>query len=116
MYKELTRSQATASWSAPRPRKSGSTISLELGWQLYLCSSPPYLLQIGERIGGCAIHTDLALRRPDAEAACGARQPQSGAGGAAWTRPPEKPHAHQKYWRELLEQVGGRVRARHCSS
>ena len=26
------------------------------------------------------------------------------------TRPPEKPHAHQKYWQELLGQVGGRVR------
>ena len=27
------------------------------------------------------------------------------------TRPAEKPHAHQKYWQELLGQVGGRVRA-----
>jgi 4-hydroxy-tetrahydrodipicolinate synthase len=27
------------------------------------------------------------------------------------TRPPDKPHAHQKYWQELLGQVGGRVRA-----
>ena len=26
------------------------------------------------------------------------------------TRPPEKPHAHQKYWQELLGQVGGAVR------
>ena len=26
------------------------------------------------------------------------------------TRPSEKPHAHQKYWQELLGQVGGRVR------
>jgi 4-hydroxy-tetrahydrodipicolinate synthase len=26
------------------------------------------------------------------------------------TRPPEKPHAHQKYWQELLGQTGGRVR------
>ena len=26
------------------------------------------------------------------------------------TRPPDKPHAHQKYWQELLGQVGGRVR------
>jgi 4-hydroxy-tetrahydrodipicolinate synthase len=27
------------------------------------------------------------------------------------TRPAEKPHAHQKYWQELLGQVGGAVRA-----
>ncbi len=27
------------------------------------------------------------------------------------TRPAEKPHAHQKFWQELLGQVGGRVRA-----
>jgi len=26
------------------------------------------------------------------------------------TRPAEKPHAHQKYWQELLGQVGGTVR------
>src|SRR5260370_42583792 len=26
------------------------------------------------------------------------------------TRPVEKPHAHQKYWQELLGQVGGAVR------
>ena len=26
------------------------------------------------------------------------------------TRPPGKPHAHQKYWQELLGQVGGPVR------
>ena len=31
---------------------------------------------------------------------------------ARWgTRPPEKPASHQKYWQELLGQVGGRVRA-----
>jgi len=30
---------------------------------------------------------------------------------ALWgTRPPEKPHSHQKYWQELLGQVGGAVR------
>ena len=30
---------------------------------------------------------------------------------ALWgTRPPEKPHSHQKYWQELLGQVGGSVR------
>jgi len=30
---------------------------------------------------------------------------------ALWgTRPAEKPHAHQKYWQELLGQVGGSVR------
>ena len=26
------------------------------------------------------------------------------------TRPPEKPQAHQKYWQELLGQVGGPTR------
>jgi 4-hydroxy-tetrahydrodipicolinate synthase len=27
------------------------------------------------------------------------------------TRPPEKPHSHQKYWQSLLGQVGGSVRS-----
>ena len=27
------------------------------------------------------------------------------------TRPAEKPHAHQKYWQDLLGQTGGHVRA-----
>ena len=28
----------------------------------------------------------------------------------AKTKPPEKPQAHQKYWQELLGQVGGPTR------
>jgi 4-hydroxy-tetrahydrodipicolinate synthase len=82
---------------------------VELGWRLYLCSNPPYLFQTstdrrifeytnlafaGEVSRGRAVRDSLdpvrvAFRR---------------------TRPLEKPHAHAKYWQELLGQAGGAVR------
>jgi 4-hydroxy-tetrahydrodipicolinate synthase len=82
---------------------------VELGWRLYLCSNPPYLFQTstdrrifeytnlafaGEVKRGRAVRDSLdpvraAFRR---------------------TRPLEKPHAHAKYWQELLGQAGGAVR------
>lgn len=81
----------------------------ELNWQLYLCSSPPYLLQTAADRRMRA-YTDLAFAGRFAEARAlrdslaPVRQALSG------TRPAEKPHAHQKYWQELLGQTGGRVR------
>ena len=54
---------------------------VELGWRLYLCSSPPYLIQTAadKRMRE---YTDLAFAGETAQGARGARQPRSGAQGA----------------------------------
>jgi 4-hydroxy-tetrahydrodipicolinate synthase len=82
---------------------------IELNWQLYLCSSPPCLLQtkMDRRMRE---YTDLAFSG-DFEAARRVRDSLDPVGDALRrTRPSEKPHAHQKYWQELLGQAGGAVR------
>ncbi|MFC2968903.1 dihydrodipicolinate synthase family protein [Acidimangrovimonas pyrenivorans] len=82
---------------------------LELNWQLYLCSSPPFLLQTAadRRMRD---YTDLAFagKVEEARALRDSLEPVRRA--LRETRPAEKPHAHQKYWQELLGQAGGRVR------
>lgn len=82
---------------------------LELNWKLYLCSSPPFLLQTAKD-RRMHEYTQAAFegRADDARAISASLEPVR---EALWgTRPPEKPHAHQKYWQELLGQVGGTVR------
>jgi 4-hydroxy-tetrahydrodipicolinate synthase len=55
-------------------------------------------------------YTDLAFRG-EAEKARAIRDSLNPVREALrGTRPAEKPHSHQKYWQELLGQVGGRVR------
>ena len=82
---------------------------IELDWRLYLCSSPPYLLQTA-RDRRMHDYTQAAF----AGDAAGARRISESLNpvraALRRTRPPEKLHAHQKYWQELLGQVGGRVR------
>ena len=53
---------------------------VELDWQLYLCSSPPYLFQT-KADRRMREYTDLALRGDIAQAQRCARQPQPGARG-----------------------------------
>ena len=82
---------------------------LALGWRLYLCSTPPMLLQtaVDHRIHD---YTQLAF----AGDAAGARsvrdslQPAREAFKAS--KPDGKPQAHSKVWQALLGQVGGAVR------
>jgi 4-hydroxy-tetrahydrodipicolinate synthase len=82
---------------------------VELNWQLYLCSSPPYLIQTK---GDTRMrqYTDMAF----AGDVKGAREVWKSLEPVRHalksTRPSEKPHAHQKYWQDLLGQVGGHVR------
>jgi len=82
---------------------------VELGWQLYLCSSPPYLIQTAadKRMRE---YTDLAFAGEvdKARAVRDSLEPVRKA--LKGTRPPGKPHSHQKYWQDLLGQVGGGVR------
>ncbi len=82
---------------------------IELGWQLYLCSSPPYLLQTKHDLRMRA-YTDLALNGDHAAARTISASLEPVRHALKSTRPLEKPHAHQKYWQTLLGQVGGSVR------
>ncbi len=82
---------------------------LELDWRLYLCSSPPYLLQT-KHDRRMREYTDLAFAGEAAKARIVRDSLNPARRALASTRPPEKPHAHPKYWQELLGQHGGPVR------
>ena len=83
---------------------------VELGWRLYLCSSPPYLIQT-KSDRRMHEYTELAMAGEvnKARAVRDSLEPVRHA--LKSTRPGGKPQAHQKYWQELLGQVGGPVRA-----
>jgi 4-hydroxy-tetrahydrodipicolinate synthase len=82
---------------------------VELGWRLYLCSSPPYLMQTKvDRL--MREYTDLAFRVEVAKARAVRDSLEPVRQALRRSRPKEKPPAHSKYWQELLGQVGGRVR------
>jgi 4-hydroxy-tetrahydrodipicolinate synthase len=83
---------------------------IELNWKLYLCSSPPFLIQTAtDRRMHDYTEAAFAGRHDEARAISASLDPIREA--LMGTRPAEKPHAHQKYWQELLGQIGGRVRA-----
>ncbi|MDH3235472.1 MAG: dihydrodipicolinate synthase family protein [Alphaproteobacteria bacterium] len=82
---------------------------VELGWRLYLCSSPPYLIQTAHdrRMHD---YTQLAFAG-EIEKARAVRDSLDPVRQALRrTRPGGKPQAQQKYWQELLGQAGGPVR------
>jgi 4-hydroxy-tetrahydrodipicolinate synthase len=82
----------------------------ELGWKLYLCSSPPYHLQTA-RDRRMHEYTQLAFTG-DFAAARRVRDSLNPVREAMRrSRPADKPQAFGKYWQELLGQVGGPVRA-----
>jgi 4-hydroxy-tetrahydrodipicolinate synthase len=82
---------------------------VELGWRLYLCSSPPYLYQtkVDRRMRD---YTDLAFKGEVAKAKAIRDSLEPVRKALRGTRPAEKPPAHSKYWQELLGQIGGPVR------
>ena len=82
---------------------------IDLGWRLYLCSSPPYLLQT-KHDRRMRTYTDLALAGKIAEARTVRDSLEPVRQALKGTRPGGKPQAHQKYWQELLGQAGGPVR------
>jgi 4-hydroxy-tetrahydrodipicolinate synthase len=82
---------------------------VELGWQLYLCSNPPYLMQTAADLR-IREYTDLAFAG-DIKRARTVRDSLNPVRDALRsTRPAEKPNAHTKYWQDLLGQSGGPVR------
>ena len=82
---------------------------VELGWQVYLCSTPPFLLQTSADRRMQA-YTELAFQGRIAEARKIRDSLHPVRMALKESRPPGKAAAHQKYWQELLGQVGGRVR------
>lgn len=82
---------------------------VELGWQLYLCSNPPYLMQT-KADRRMRAYTDLAFRGDIKEARVIRDSLQPVRDAIKRTRPKEKPPAHVKYWQELLGQAAGPVR------
>ena len=81
----------------------------ELGWKLYLCSSPPYQLQT-KADRRMFEYTQLAFQGRFAEARKVRDSLQPVRQAILDTKPGGKPQAHGKYWQELLGQVGGSVR------
>jgi 4-hydroxy-tetrahydrodipicolinate synthase len=82
---------------------------VELGWQVYLCSNTPYLLQTAAD-RRMREYTELAMRGDIARARAVRDSLDPVRAAIKRTRPAEKPQAHSKYWQELLGQVGGKVR------
>ena len=79
---------------------------VELGWQVYLCSTPPYLLQTAadrrmHEYTSLAFQGNVAAARAVRDSLDPVRHALKS------TRPPGKAAAHQKYWQELLGQAGG---------
>jgi 4-hydroxy-tetrahydrodipicolinate synthase len=79
---------------------------IELGWNLYLCSTPPFLLQtaVDQRMND---YTALALagKHEQARQVNASLQPVRDAIKAS--KPAGKPQAHGKYWQALAGQAGG---------
>ncbi len=82
----------------------------KLNWQLYLCSSPPYLLQTKNDLR-MHEYTELAFAGEIEKARIIRDSLQPVRDALKNTRPGGKPQAHQKYWQELIGQAGGPVRA-----
>jgi 4-hydroxy-tetrahydrodipicolinate synthase len=81
----------------------------ELGWRLYLCSSPPFHLQTknDQRMNE---YTRLAFAGKFDEARRVRDSLNPVREAMKHSKPADKPQAFGKYWQELLGQVGGRVR------
>ncbi len=109
MYAELTRLAGDRILVSTASEEEWLDNILELNWQLYLCSSPPYLIQskVDRRMRE---YTDLAFSGKAEEARRVRDSRERVRAALKNTRPPEKPHSHQKYWQHLLGQAGGAVR------
>jgi 4-hydroxy-tetrahydrodipicolinate synthase len=82
---------------------------IELGWKLYLCSTPPFLLQtaVDQRMNE---YTRLAFEGKYDEARKVRDSLEPVRQALRQSKPKGKPQAHGKYWQELIGQHGGPVR------
>ncbi|MFN4170883.1 MAG: dihydrodipicolinate synthase family protein [Pseudorhodobacter sp.] len=110
MYRELTQMARDRILVSTASEEEWLDNIEELGWQLYLCSSPPYLIQTA-RDRRMRDYTDAAFAGDFARAREIRDSLERVREALRDTRPAEKPHSHQKYWQDLLGQTGGHVRA-----
>jgi 4-hydroxy-tetrahydrodipicolinate synthase len=110
MYAELTKLAGDKLIVSTASEEEWLDNIVELKWQIYLCSNPPFLFQTAadKRMRE---YTDLAFagRVDEAKRVRDSLEPVREA--FKRTRPHEKPHAHAKYWQDCLGQTGGEVRA-----
>jgi 4-hydroxy-tetrahydrodipicolinate synthase len=110
MYKELTQLASDRIIVSTASEEEWLDNIIELSWRLYLCSSPPYLIQTA-RDRRMRDYTDAAFAGNIQAARDISASLDPVREALKSTRPAEKPHAHQKYWQDLLGQTGGHVRA-----
>jgi 4-hydroxy-tetrahydrodipicolinate synthase len=109
MYVQLTRLAGEKILVSTSSEEEWFDNIVELGWQLYLCSNPPFLMQTAsdQRMRE---YSELAFKG-EIKRARAVRDSLNPVREAIHkTRPAEKPHAHAKYWQDLLGQSGGPVR------
>jgi len=108
-YAELTRLAGEQLIVSSSSEEDWLDNMVELGWQVYLCSTPPYLLQTpaDRRMHE---YTELAFQGNLGKAREVSASLDPVRAALKSTRPPGKAAAHQKYWQELLGQAGGPVR------
>ncbi|MBN9528420.1 MAG: dihydrodipicolinate synthase family protein [Alphaproteobacteria bacterium] len=109
MYAELTRLAGDKVIVSTASEEEWFDNIVELNWRLYLCSSPPYLIQT-KNDRRMHDYTRLAFEGKVEEARKIRDSLDPVRKALRSTRPGGKPQAHQKYWQELLGQVGGPVR------
>ena len=109
MYARLTRMAGDRLIVSTASEEEWFDNMVELGWRLYLCSAPPYLMQ-SKADRRMRDYTDLVFagETDKARALRDSLNPVREA--IRRTRPAEKPQAHSKYWQDLLGQAGGPVR------
>jgi len=109
MYKRLTEIAGDKILVSTASEEEWLDNIIELGWQLYLCSTPPFLLQtaVDQRINE---YTQLAFAGKHAEARAVRDSLNPARQAFKDARPRGTPQAYTKYWMELLGQVGGPVR------
>jgi 4-hydroxy-tetrahydrodipicolinate synthase len=109
LYSELTRLAGDKILVSTASEEEWLDNIVELGWQLYLCSTPPFLLQsaVDQRINE---YTRLAFEGKIAEARAVRDSLEPARAAFRLARPSGTPQAYSKYWLEMLGQVGGPVR------
>lgn len=110
MYAELTKLAGDKILVSTASEDEWLDNIVDLGWRLYLCSSPPYLIQT-KSDRRMREYTDLALRGEFGKARIVRDSLEPIRQALKSTRPGGKPQAQQKYWQELLGQAGGPVRS-----
>lgn len=109
VYARLTRLAGDRLIVSSSPEEEWFDNIVELGWQVYLCSTSPFVMQTkhDRRMNE---YTEPAMKG-EVERARKVRDSLEPVRLALKkSRPAGKPQAQQKYWQELLGQAGGPVR------